>query len=191
MNGKTSPIFSLQLVHCNVNGICNKVQIIHDTLVNSFQPDVLLITESHLSHSLTNATVAIPGYEVLHNDSGSSPKHGVCAFVKDTLRFDEVDVLHTNCLSLRLTKLNIYVYVVYRPPSNSPEQNQALIDFLLDSCADKEVAILGDFNLPSVTWKDQRPCGSPSRTDEKFLDSFITLVLTQWISECTFPRSGK
>ena len=55
---------------------------------------------------------------------------------------------HTNCLSLRLTKLNIHVYVVYRPPSNSPEQNQALIDFLLDSCADKKVAILGGVQPP-------------------------------------------
>ena len=190
MNGKTSPTFSLQLVHCNVNGICNKIQIIGDTLVNSFQPGVLLITESHLTPSISNATISIPGYEVLRNDSGSSSKHGVCAFVKDTLRFDEVDVSHTNCLSFRLTKLNIYVYVVYRPPSNSSEQNQALIDFLVDSCAEKEVVILGDFNLPSVTWKDQRPCGSPSLTEEKFLDAFSSLGLTQWISECTFPRSG-
>ena len=54
----------------------------------------------------------------------------------------------------------------------------------------RKLLFLGEFNLPSVTWKDHRPCGSPSQTDEKFLDSFITLGFTQWISECTFPRSG-
>ena len=151
---------------------------------------MLLITESHLTPSVTDATVSIPGYELLRNDSGDLPKHGVCAFVEENLKFDNVDVSHANCLSFRLRHLNIYVYVVYRPPSNTPEQNQALIDFLVNSCTGKEVLILGDFNLPSISWRSQQPCGMASVADGMFLDMFSTLGLTQWISEGTFPRSG-
>ena len=114
----------------------------------------------------------------------------VCTYIREGLHFDEVDMSHANCLSFRLTKLCVYVYVVYRPPSNSPDENQALIDFIFNSCADKEVIILGDFNLPSISWSNLLPCGPSSATDIKFLDMFSTLGLTQWISECTFPRSG-
>ena len=92
--------------------------------------------------------------------------------------------------TFRLRHLNVYVYVVYRPPSNTQEENQALIDFLLRSCTGKEVVILGDFNLPSISWNNQQPGGMVSVTDRKFLDMFSTLGLTQWISESTFPRSG-
>ena len=173
-----------------MNGICNRVPVLRDSLVNPSQVDILLITETHLIPLISNATIAIPGYEILRNDSGSSAKHGVCAYVKDNIRYDNVNMSQTNCLSFRLTKLNMYVFVVYRPPSNSIDQNQVLIDFLLNSCADKEVVILGDFNLPSISWLNQKPCGTPSVTDRKFLDMFDTLGLTQWISECTFPRSG-
>ena len=178
MNGEAVHTYTLKLAHCNVNGICNKLQIIRGSLVNSFHPGILAITESHLMPSIAYATVAIPGYELLRNGSGSSPRHGVCTYIRKGLRFDEVDMSHANCLSFRLTtqfartdvrqrffsvrKLCVYVYVVYRP-SNSPDENQALIDFIFNSCADKEVIILGDFNLPSIlilTWSNLQPCGN-------------------------------
>ena len=114
----------------------------------------------------------------------------MCAFVKETLRFDDVDTSHPNCLSFRLRSIKIFIYVVYRPPSYSTHENQGLIDFLLNSCSGKEVVILGDFNLPSITWKDHNPCGQFSTADGMFVDMFIALGLTQWIDESTFPRSG-
>lgn len=177
-------------MHCNINGLCNKVQLLQDFQVDNFLADVLLISESHLTPLITDATVAIPGYLLLRNDSGYTPKHGVCAYVKESLRYDKVDISHTNCLSLRLTNLGLYVYVVYRPPSNSHDQNKALTEFLIHNCADKEVVLLGDFNLPSIRWCNQQPLGTPLGDDEMFLDMFTTLGLTQWVSEATFLRSG-
>ena len=189
LSRETPHTFTLHLIQCNVNGICNKLHVLCDTLVNPFKPSVLLITESHLTPSVTNATVSIPGYELLRNDSGNSSKHGVCAFVEENLKFDNVDVSHPNCLSFRLRCLNVYVFVVYRPPSNTPEENQALIDFLLKSCTGRELIILGDFNLPSIVWRNQQPGGAISVADGQFADMFRSLGLTQWISEGTFPRS--
>ena len=172
-----------------MNGLCGKVHSLQDFLVSPFQADLLLISETHLTPLIINSTVAIPGFSLLRNDSGDSSKHGVCIYVKESLKFDRVDVSHVNCLSLRLSNLDLHVVAVYRPPSNSPEQNQSLLNFLLHSCADKEVLILGDFNLPSISWGDERTV-SPSAADGAFLDMFNTIGLTQWVSEPTFPRSS-
>ena len=149
-----------------------------------------MISETHLIPLVSDATIAIPGFVLFRNDSGSSPKHGVCMYVKESFQIDRVDLSHNNCLSLRLAKLDVYVYIVYRPPSNSPEQNQALTDFLLNNCGDKEVIIMGDFNLPSIAWDAQVKDASHSGVDVKFLDTFNMLGLTQWVNESTFPRSG-
>ena len=175
-------------MHCNVNGLSGKVQLIQDFLVDPFQTDILLITETHLVPLTNDASVVIPGFVLLRNDSGNSPKHGVCIYIRESLRFDKVDTSQANCLSLRLPRFGLYVFVVYRPPSNSAEQNQTLVEFLLSECADKETVLLGDFNLPSIGWGDTY--GSPTATDDMFLNTFNALGLTQWISEPTFPRSG-
>ena len=86
--------------------------------------------------------------------------------------------------------MKVYIYVVYRPPSYSAHENEALIDFLLESCTGKEVVLLGDFNLPSIIWSKYKPYGQSSAADGMFVDMFTTLGLSQWISESTFPRSG-
>ena len=52
-----------------------------------------------------------------------------------------------------LIEYKLHLILVYRPPSNSVTDNDLLIDFLLDFCADKEVIIFGDFNLPDIDWR--------------------------------------
>ena len=177
------------MLHCNVNGLCNKVNTIRDTLNMPDCIDLFLVSETHLTSTISNAAIQIPGYEVIRNDSGESSKHGVCAFIRDGIKFDNVDFGHNNVLGFRLTSLNVYVYVIYRPPSNSVNQNDGLIMYLQDRCADKETVLMGDFNLPTVDWTADS-ISTTSASDRKFLDLFDSLGLTQWIQDSTFPRSG-
>ena len=114
----------------------------------------------------------------------------MCAFVRDSIQVDEVDVTHPNVLSFRLSLFNLYIFVVYRPPSNSSQQNDALVDYLGQSCADKEALLVGDFNLPSIDWSSNQTLIGASTTDSKFVNLFDTLGLTQWITVPTFPRSN-
>ena len=114
--------------------------------------DILLVTESHLTPQISTAAVSISGFQIFRNDSGRTAKHGVCTFVRDGIEVDEVNTLHPNVLSFRLAMFNVYVIVVYRPPSYSQEQNDALAAFLLSSCSGKEALLIGDFNLPSLDW---------------------------------------
>lgn len=177
-------------MHCNVNGICRKLSTLRDTLNLSKRVDILLISESHLTPRVSDATVNIPGFEVFRNDSGETAKHGVCAFIRESMRVDCIDASHPNVLSFRLTMFNIFILVVYRPPSNTQEQNDALTHFLIDSCAEKEAIITGDFNLPSLDWSSPQMIRSASSADLKFVNTFDTLGLTQWITVPTYPRSS-
>lgn len=183
--------YSLRLAHCNVNGLCGKVNILRDDLLQHYETDILLITETHLISSVMNSSVQIPGFDIIRNDSGESCKHGVCAFISTGLKYDTVDVSHSNVLSFRLSAVNVFVFVVYRPPSNSHDQNVALIDFLTENCCNKEAILLGDFNLPTLVWFDSGCLArNPSTLDASFLNAFDVLGLTQWVKEPTFPRSG-
>jgi hypothetical protein len=90
-----------------------------------------------------------------------------------------------------LVDFRVYIVLVYRPPSNCVGDNVGLVRFLLDFCGDKEVVVMGDFNLPGIDW---------SREDGMFLeygglsgvfvDVFSSLGLVQWVTSSTFPRSG-
>ena len=153
--------------------------------------DILLISETHLTASISDSTVHLPGYTLLRNDSGRSHTHGVCAYISTNIRYDSVNIAHPNVISFRLTSCNVFIYVVYRPPSNSSEMNSALIEFLMSNCSNQEVVLLGDFNLPSLNWaRDDFVAACASTTDSAFLGMFDTLGLAQWVWEPTFPRSG-
>ena len=97
----------------------------------------------------------------------------------------------SNVVILFLFDLSLYVVTLYRPPSYSSEQNNALIDFLNNFCSDKEVLVQGDFNLPSLRW-DQPNLQSYYiyPLDLRFYDVFTTIGLTQIVSQGTFFPSG-
>ena len=67
--------------------------------------------------------------------------------------------------------------------------NEGITDFISSFCIDKEVIVTGDFNLPSIEWCVIPPTATSS-SDCKFLDTFTSLGLTQWVKEPTYPRSG-
>ena len=57
---------------------------------------------------------------------------------------------YQNVICNRLVRLGIFVIMVYRPPSNSSEYNEYLSQFILNFSFDREVILIGDFNLPSI-----------------------------------------
>ena len=105
---------------------------------------------------------------------------------------DNVSCPMNNVLFFRLTKYNVYVIVVYRPPSYSNAQNQELIDVLNEVTRDREAVVIGDFKLPGLNWGS---CGGAladqgSPMERQFFDTFNSIGLTQWVNDTTFPRSG-
>ena len=132
-------------------------------------------------------------YDLLRNDVSSTvQKHGVCVYVHRDVNVDNVTCPMTNILVFRLTKYNVFVIVVYRPPSYTQVQNQELLGLLDNVVSDREAIVIGDFNLPGISWglhaHGYANQGSPM--ERQFVDTFNLLGLTQWITSVTFARSG-
>lgn len=185
------PAFTaLRIVNVNMNGLCSKLSILSDFLLEK-DVKIACITETHLLPSTPNSFADIPHYSLIRHDTGGSfPKHGVCVFVHDSILIDSVSTPVPNVLCFRLAAYNVHIAVVYRPPSNSSSSNDELSSFISEFCIDKEIVVVGDFNLPSIDWSPSITVPYPSTQDKAFLDAFDLLGLTQWVTEPTYPRSG-
>ena len=153
---------------------------------------VLGVTETWLIDSIPDAAVSISNYNLYRNDvSGSIHKHGVAIYVHNSYRCLNMNTNIPNVCSVFLPDYKIFIVVVYRPPSYSLHDNDTLIEFLTDFCNNKEVIIMWDFNLPTISWSFSGvPTNVSANTDKSFLDCFTSLGLTQWIDEPTNIRAS-
>ena len=159
--------------------------------MRDYNVKIACITETHLVPSISNSFIDIPHFSLVRNDvDGQVQKHGVCVYIHDSVLIDSVDFPFPNVLAFRLTAYDVYVVVVYRAPSNLPPANNQIASFIGEFCLNKEVVVLGDFNLPSIGWHSEAATAHVPALEVMFLDVFDTLGLTQWVSEPTFPRSG-
>ena len=177
----------------NLNGLPNKLGILYN-FISEHSLSIVGISESHLTTQLNNSFVSLPGFQLIRNDVfGTVSKHGVCAYVDKDILVDQVTSPMSNVLCFRLSEFNVFIVVVYRPPSYNEAQNDELISVLTGLSCDREVIIIGDFNLPGVIWKSvtQLPVvQGGSTTVYNFLELFRSCGLIQWITQPTYPRSG-
>ena len=182
-------IFRLGTV--NVNSLMNKVNFIADLLFH-YDISVLGICETWLVDSCPSSFVEVRGFELFRGDViGTIRKHGTAIYVKKDLKPVPFNVGIPNLAVVFLPTLVLYIISIYRPPSYNEEQNLQLRLFLLEFCLDKEVVILGDFNLPSLKWSCPNPIsGYVSPVDMSCFDTFSLLGLDQLVSEATFALSS-
>ena len=136
----------LKVAQLNLNGLSSKLHSLH-SLIMSNNLKVICVTESHLLAHMPNSYVDIPSYRLLRSDSdGSVYKHGVCAYIHYSLLIDGVIAHKPNILSFHLMTFNVYIMVIYRPPSFTSLQNEDLANVIANFCQGKEVILLGDFN---------------------------------------------
>ena len=80
---------------------------------------------------------------------------------------------------------------VYRPPSNSYEDNSSLLEFFRNCLSGRELVVLGDFNLPTLCWPlDDHAGRYASPVDRLFRECFVELGWSQWVQFGTFIPSG-
>ena len=70
----------------------------------------------------------------------------------ESLSFVPIEIDLPNIAGVLLVNLDVWVLVVYRPPSYAVEQEDRLIRFLNEFIVGNEVIIVGDSNLPSLDW---------------------------------------
>ena len=175
------------------NSLFNKLNHVSDFMSDN-RVDIMGIAETWLLSSIPDSFVSLDNFNLVRCDvEGLVPKHGVCIYVTKRVDFVRVDVGCPNCVVVHLFDFDVYVCVVYRPPSYSLEENEVLICFLEQFCISREVVILGDFNLPSLRWSAAGgaavSCGLPA-LERSFLDCFLRVGFSQWVCEPTFAASG-
>ena len=73
--------------------------------------------------------------------------------------------------------------MVYRPLSNSSGDNNHLSQFIWNFSVDREVILIGDFNLPSINWGNVHPFhGHFELTTQAFFD-LVSSDLSQWVTK--------
>ena len=147
--------------------------------------------ETWLVPEVPSSSVAVDGFRVVRGDgSDAIRKHGCCLYVSESLSFVPIEIDLPNIADVLLVNLNVWVLVVYSPPSYTVEQDDRLIRFLNEFIVGKEVIIVGDFNLPSLDWcSDNVLHGYVPPREMLFFDCFCTLELSQWVEEGTFVDS--
>ena len=180
----------LNICHVNLNCLTNKLNHVYN-LLNEYKINLLGISETWLTQDITDATLYIPNYNIVRSDNpGSARKHGVALYVHVSLKFLVVEQL-LNVLTVYLIDYDVYIIVVYRPPSYSEGDNMLLINYLLGFCCNKEVVLVGDFNLPTLCWNLNDVFSEYiSPLDLQFYNTFIQLGLVQIVTSSTNFPSG-
>ena len=175
----------------NLNSLCNKLSYVRDFL-NFNSLCVLAVTETWLVSGTPSSFSDVSGYVFFRGDVGGTVrKHGAGVYVRDTLGAVAVQVEIRNLAVVYVDVWQLYVVVVYRPPSYSSEENESLLQFLADFCACRRVIMLGDFNLPTLKWPESGiEEGYIAPLDMKFYDQFLLLGLVQVVHMPTFVQSG-
>ena len=173
----------------NLNSLINKTNHVNH-LLNFHGMHILGISETWLSPSIADSFVELPGYSLVRSDSPVyTRKHGVAIYVHNRFKFIKIDCDLPNILIIFVVDFEIYIITIYRPPSNNYIDNVNLLNFLSNFCLEKEIIILGDFNLPSLNWTLEDVLSVyVAPLDRQFFDLFMSIGLEQVICEPTnFP----
>ena len=175
----------------NVNSIRNKLPYIQH-LIDSDHLSAVGICETWLTSETPSSFVDLNGFTFFRSDVvGNIKKHGVGLYIKKELNAVSDDVDLANVLSVFVESWGLHILVCYRPPSYSPAENDSLMVFLSSFCLLNRVLIVGDFNLPSLTWRvDGLQSAYVAPLDKSFYDLFSLLGLQQLVHTATFVPSG-
>ena len=145
-------LHSLNLFYSNCRSLPPKIDSLR-ALAAADDPDIILLCETWLDDSITDAELSISNYSICRRDRN---RHGggVAIYVRDNVPYS-VFISHTSLellmVDLKLKQGNLLCGVFYRPPSSAPS-----ILTLLDSTLEelppnkqKSLVLLGDFNIDS------------------------------------------
>lgn len=165
----------------------NKIQNLEDIIL-TYQPHVLVITETWLHSDVQNSEIIPPSYTLIRRDRGSRGG-GVAIAIKNNIKFTRlngIDDHESIWCKLKFFGKTIILGGVYRPPNAPPEYLDSLYDYLLQNTNSRSnILITGDFNLPGINWCSLSHDGKDIKNSESLLLTAFTFSLTQLVSDAT------
>ena len=157
--------------------------------------DLLCFTETWLKPSVFNSEILATSYNIIRRDrNGTDRGGGVLIAIKSSYYSEEIIIsspsdIEICCALFTISNKKFYIICSYIPPSSPYQIYEAHFDsFKYISTLlspDDHLIIMGDFNLPSVTWTydPDEPyrllphCGNPQLTE--FLNNVTSLCAFQ------------
>ena len=193
---------NLKLLYTNANGLYNKMDELKAFLAaNSI--DIICITESHLCKDILDAEVFLEGFSIVRKDRDFNIKNsdnikeseggGSIIYYKNNLNVDTVSVCSkapdSLAISVKLPIGSVCIACIYRSTSLCPEQNSKLLKCIDNICSGdlfSETIIVGDFNLPDVSWVTGSVNCNIATTNQKLMNQskFIDLFNDRGLTWC-------
>ena len=173
-----------------VNKLINKVRLIVQ-LLEVERLDLLTICETWLTIEVASSFVDISGYNFFPKDvAGATKKHGVESYIRRNIQAIMFDVSVANNLVVHVLERDTSITVSYRKPSYNDLENDSMRTFLSELCTDKNVLMVGYFNLSSIKWNETctesvLPSCATS-FDRSLYEIFLEVGLTQLVCDSTF-----
>ena len=186
----------LKVLNINFRSVVNKVPEFH-CLVDAEKPDIIVGTESWLSPDICNSEVYPPGYVAFRADRKSKAVRsgGVFILVRDNLRVTEQPEFKADCeliwVKLEVTGSHpLYIGAYYKPHEDDLTSLTELRKSI-EQVGKKNGNnwLLGDFNLPGLTWTDNIPLLKSTLSSKPVYEYFLDLIndfgLCQMVTEPT------
>lgn len=191
-HSKTINSHVLKVFYTNANDLKNKTNEL-SILANQLECKILCITETMFNTDILDSEISIPNFKVYRTDRTVGKGGGSCIYIHDTISailINDFNVPDCIAMKLKCGVIDIVLIVVYRSPSLMYNDNISMIDRLSDTVdyfkKENEIIIVGDFNLPDVSW-DNGIVKCPIETIDKkyviqkmFLNLFYKHNL-QWV----------
>ena len=170
--------------------MCNKTTELK-VLIQTNSPDLILITESHCSQLIPDASISFDGFNLIRADRAVGRKGGVLLLYRSDLPIVNINVNPhpygswegLSCEILMSQATTLKTCLVYRSPGTlSDDAASDFLNFLKDSRPPNNLPFLlaGDFNFPTIDWNTYTSTGSALASN--FLDFLLDDSLTQHVS---------
>ena len=186
----------LKVLNINFQSVVNKVQEFH-CLLDTENPDIVVGTESWLSPDIASSEIFPEGYHSFRADRKSKSKRsgGVFILVRNSLICTEQPQFQTNC-EILWVKIEIsgsrplFVGAYYRRVEDDLESLREFQDSVSRVREHSDnVWVLGDFNLPMLSWPESSPEMKPDCSHKQVYDFFLSTIadynFTQVVTEPT------
>ena len=153
-------------------------------------PDIILVTESWCNSEISNAFLAIDGYELQQDlrtdreDTAGGRGGGLLVYGKTgltILKLDKEVEMQQYCV---FKVSNVTFYLLYRSP-NAPPQTMAALTELVRSVK-RDSVLIGDFNLPDINWDT----GEASARTREFKEAVDDALMEQMVDFQTQVRGN-
>ena len=190
---------SFKCISANVDSLLNKRHEMRHMFVKD-DPDIVFVSEilpKNLKDPLQPSEIAFEGYDCFTNCFSEYVHLGTALYIKKSLNAQQVcltkkqeEAKESTWVEIRLQdNEKLILGSIYRPPSNTKEENKKLYDTILELIGDKDtVLIAGDFNQPNIDWEEETSQTGEESQASVFLEFVRDSFLYQHVKSPTHCR---